>query len=448
MATANFLYRSTRVKAPLILRIRFNKNKKSCYLDCPIKEEVEREYWEKKHFSNSKDVLIKNKQIELSKELLKIEEFILDALKYEESIDAVTKPWLKAQMEYYYNPPERLNQDVSYWIQKIIDEAPFRDNAKGGIGLSKSRVNSYKILLLHFDNFQGGRKIIVEQMDKSLFENFKKYLLAEKNFAPTYALKKIADLKTVCKEARSNGVKASVELSDIKVKQVSPYDDDMDVIPLTLQDIEKIEKADLKRPALINARKWLILGVFTGQRGETLTKRIVEKNFYSYGNGLEIRVTQKKGNKPVRIPVLPRVKKIFEEGLPYSISTQKLRLHFKEIGKIAKIDEMVNGRITEAIEVKGTDKKIRRGIKKMREKYNYIGLHTLRRSFACIHEGKIPREVIMKVTGHKKIETYLQYVNQDRNEHLDVFMDYYNKEEKKSKGNSTLSVVSRKYGVS
>ena len=53
----------------------------------------------------------------------------------------------------------------------------------------------------------------------------------------------------------------------------------------------------------------------------------------------------------------------------------------------------------------------------------------------------------MKVTGHTKIETYLKYVNKDRNEHLDAFLDYYMKEEQKAQKESQLSVVGKKTKV-
>lgn len=440
MATVNFLYRSTRPETTLTLRLRFRKENKSLHVEAATKFVVGKDFWANR-LKKTNNQLLKNERIVVLGKLLKIENFIVDALK-SIKISEINKEWLKTQIEYYYNPPDELNETVSFWIQKIIDDAPYRNNSKGGVGLSKSRVDSYKQLLLHFNNFQGKNIYAISQMNKQMFDEFKKYLLGEKNFSSTYSLKKLADLKTVCKEARSNGVVASTELSDLKIRQVSPYDDDMDVISLTIDDIEKIEEAELESVALINARKWLILGVFTGQRGNSLISRVVEENFHKYGSDLEIRIKQKKGNKSVRIPVLPRVKKIYENGLPYPISTQKLRKHFKSIGELAKINNMIMGRVTEA--VGEGENKVRRGVKKLRPKFEYIGMHTLRRSFACLHYGKLPTPLIMKITGHKKEATFIQYLNQDGDEHLDAFLDYYKKKEEKSKGETNLTIVKKK----
>jgi len=441
MASTKIMYRSKKSEAPLILKLRFNRNKKSFTIDAPINLVVEKGYWEKVHFSKPKDVLITNKQFEINQELLLLEKHISTAISNED-VENLDKSWLVNKIELYYNPKEAVSETVACCIQKIIDDAPYRDNAKGGIGLSKSRVNSYKQLLFHFNKFQGGKKYKIGEVNKKVIDEFRIFLLGKKKFSATYSAKKLSDLKAVCRNAEVNGMSISPEINRIKTKQISPYDDDMNVIPLTIEDINKIEEVKLTREALINARKWLILGVFTGQRGEDLTTRIQKRNFHVYGSGLEIRVTQKKGNKSVRIPVLPKVREIYEQGMPYTVSTQKLRKHFKDIGELAGIDELIMGRVTETVEQDG--KKFRRGIKKLRPKYKYIGLHTLRRSFACIHYGKLPTPIIMKITGHKKESTFLQYVNQDGDDHLDVFLDYYKLQGQKDRKESQLSVVSKK----
>ena len=76
----------------------------------------------------------------------------------------------------------------------------------------------------------------------------------KKNYSPTYTFKKLSDLKTVCKDARANGIETSNELTDIKTKQLSAYEGDMDVIYLNLEEIEKIEKATLLRESHIRSK--------------------------------------------------------------------------------------------------------------------------------------------------------------------------------------------------
>jgi len=78
---------------------------------------------------------------------------------------------------------------------------------------------------------------------------------------------------------------------------------------------------------------------------------------------------------------------------------------------------MVMGRIQ--------DRDTKRGVKKMRPKHNYISTHIGRRTFANIHYGKLPTPLIMRVTGHSKESTFLSYINQSDNSHIDTFLDYY-----------------------
>ncbi len=367
----------------------------------------------------------------LSTQLKKLETFVFDKLNNTSSQGVeVSGDWLTHNIDLYFGRIADNNKSelVADNIQHIINTAHTRDNGKNGIGLSKCRVNSYKRLKTLFNEFQDNNNFKIKELDQSLFDSFKAWLLDTKSFAPTYALKKLSDLKAVCKDARKNGIETSTQINDIKTKQVSAYDDDMDVIILTPHEIEKVENTELPSKALINARKWLILACYTGQRGEDLTTRIKESNFEQYGNDLIIKITQQKGNKAVIIPVLPKVKEIFENEMPYIVSTQKLNKHFKTIGELAKIDTPTMGRIIEATKTKG-----KRGIKKLRPKYKYISTHIGRRTFASNHYGKIPTPIIMRVTNHSKESTFLTYINQTDNSHIDTFLDFYKAKEKTEK---------------
>jgi len=436
MATINFLYRSTKDKAPLTLRLLYTNDGKNFVFATKTKFIIEKEYW-KRHYKGTKDAKIKNKQVEVNLKLQEIENYILDVFN-KADIKTVTKDWLIYQMGLFYNPPKKNKKSdlLIDAIQSIINEAHLRDNGKGGIGLGQCRINAYKRLKVLFTKFQDKKTYKVKELDKRVFDNFKKWLIDDNKYSAGYSLKKVSDLKTVCKDARSNGIETSSELEDIKTKQVSAYDDDMNVITLTEDELYKIESVDLDREALINARKWLVLACYTGQRGKALTTRINKENFSTYGSDLVIKIKQKKGNKSVIIPVLPKVKEIYEDGLPYTISLTKLNKHFKELGKLAGLNNLVMGRISEKDE-QGRN----RGVKKLRPKYKYISTHIGRRSFASNHYGKIPTPIIMKVTGHSKESTFLTYINQSDDSHIETFLDFYKTKELKEQKKTQLKIV-------
>lgn len=70
MATINFLYRSNREKAPLTLRLLHRNEDKDFTFSCKIEFEVEKSYW-KNHKKNTRNVTLKNKQVEVNNELKK-----------------------------------------------------------------------------------------------------------------------------------------------------------------------------------------------------------------------------------------------------------------------------------------------------------------------------------------------------------------------------------------
>lgn len=421
MATIKYSIQSKTDSANIFLRLSLTRNK---YIKRKTNLMVKSKEWSvKTGFPKQNNPINKN----LTSDLKRLETFVLQELN-KANIDAVevSGDWLHETIETFFGRSKNTEKSelVIDNIQYIIDTAHTRENGKKGIGLGQCRINGYKRLKELFIEFQGKKNYIVKDLNQNMFDKFRTWLLNEKNYAPTYSYKKCVDLKSVCKDARKNGVEVSYDLTDIRTKQVSAYDDDMDVIILTPDELEKIEKAKLSTNALENARKWLLLACYTGQRGNDLTTRIHEKNFEQYGNDLIIRIKQQKGNKTVIIPVLPKVREVYENGMPYIVAIQNLNKYFKEIGKLAGIDEMVMGRKQE---------KGKRGVKKLRPKYEYISTHIGRRSFASNHYGKIPTPIIMAVTGHSKESTFLTYINQTDNSHVDTFLDFYKAKEKTEK---------------
>lgn len=434
MATVRLIYRSKKKRSQLTLRLRYSNNGNSFAIDAKIKEIVEREYWENKHFEKlSRDPINQNRQVDLNNKLQPLKNFVLERF-YSANIAEVDKRWLSHILNQYYKPVEKeiIDERAVYWIDYMIKTASTRPNAKGGIGLSRSRINSYKNLQKIFIKYQGSSQILIKELSKEWFEGFRKWLFESEGYSLTYVNKKISDLKTICKEAKTK-VEIAPDIDLVKSPRGTAYDHDMDVIYLTFEDLSKIENVELNSAALENARKYLILSCYTGQRGKDLIDRIVAENFKKRGDHFVIRFIQKKVNKAVTIPVLPKVLEIYKNGLPYRVSIQKLNKHFKTICQKAEINEMVMGRLR--------DRKTGKGIKKLRPKWQYIGTHSGRRSFASNHYGELPTPIIMAVTGHKKESSFLTYLNRDNEDHIDMFMDYYAKMNLKAKKQSNLTIV-------
>ncbi len=443
MATVTFLYRSVKSKANLSLRFLYRDNKTpSTVLDRKTKEpkqkpytdfvlnsktkiEISKEYWNQKNKRNA-SAEIKNQKLIIDAELNKIETHLLNSFNRDIEVLQINKEWLEKELESYYNPKKLPVEAyyLKYWIDHIINTAHKRTNAKKGIGLSPNTIKGYKGLKNVINRYQTLENTKVLSLTVKWFEDFFEWLKFTENYSHNTAVNKITILKSVINTS-SKKIEVPKNLNDLEIKAVDTYDDDTDVVALTIKELEIIETVKLESLSLINARKWLLLSCWTGQRGTALINRVIKENFKKKGNGYTIEVKQIKGGKKVIIPVLPKTEEIYRTGLPYKVSNQKLNKHFKKICKLAGLDEMIMG--------KKKDEKTNRNVKKLRPKYEYISLHTGRRSFATNHFGKLPNEAIMKVTGHTKLATFMKYVQRENDEHVNKFNELYVKDKKEIK---------------
>ena len=123
MATINFLYRSTKDEANLILRLLFRHDGKDNVLAVNTKYSVSKHYWTKQHdIKKPKELAVVNKQHEVVEELNKVEKYVLTAFN-SVNIGIVNKQWLQNQIDLYYNPPippEQLPNDLIGYFSKYL----------------------------------------------------------------------------------------------------------------------------------------------------------------------------------------------------------------------------------------------------------------------------------------------------------------------------------------
>ena len=355
----------------------------------------------------------------LSTTLQKLHTAILEQLNISQSKgETINGDWLQYQIDLYFNRIQKENTFSDLLtdnIQRIIDTAQRRKNGKGGIGLSKSRINSYKTLLKSVKEYEKRKRIKLKIKDIDLrFKNNFITFLEKENYSLSYSQKKISDIKTVCLDAQKIGIETSSQLSE--VTGIKPKNDYINY--LTPDELQQIENTQFKSKALQNAKKWLLLGAMIGQRGNDLLN-ITNENIINKGNYRFIEIIQQKGNKPIYIPIYPQLDEFIKtNGLPYKISIQKFNQYLKEILKIAGIDTIVEG-------YKFNPKTKRKELGKY-SKYEIIASHDLRRTFATNYYGTLPTPLIMEVTGHANEKTFLNYIGKseiDRAIQLAKFME-------------------------
>jgi len=431
MATVKFQLLSESENAPIYLRLSVNRNNSP---RAKTGLHIAPKNWSTSNYPKTNTSTNKK----LKSDLQKLETYILDEVNNANTTGKqINISWLKHNINLFFGRISETTQSdlLIDAIQSVIDEAPTRKNGKGGIGLSKSRLNSYTSLKNIINEYQKHNTLKVKDVNLKFAKDFLKYLLNTKNYQKSYALKKIADLKTVCNDASFYGIETSTQLKKIDSTKTK----NENILYLNPKELQAIEDVVLLNDALKNARKWLLLGCNIGQRGGDLLN-LNETNFINR-NGLEvIELKQQKTDKNVTIPVLEKTKKIIKSGLPYKISIQKFNKHIKEICRIAEINELINdSKITVIAEGKGNKQK--RKVNGLYPKWELMASHVCRRSFASNLYGILPTPLIMSITSHSSEKMLLNYIGKDSLDFAQQIADFYTLQAIKSKKEPQLNII-------
>lgn len=379
---------------------------------------------------------VENKNI--TTDLIDLKSFLLKKINHASSNGVeVTKDWLKYNVDLFFkriteNSESDLLTDA---IQRIIDEAPTRKNAKDNLGLSKSRINSYKSLLSIITEYQKQQPLKVLDVDVKFSKNFLNYLLNTKQYGKSTALKKLADLKTVCNDAEFYGIKTNPQYK--KIQSSKPNNEN--ILFLSLTELEAIQSTVILNEALKNARKWLLLGCNIGQRVSDLLE-LNESNFVTRNNLEVIELKQQKTGKNVTIPVLDEIKEILKEGLPYKISAQKFNKYIKDVCQLAEINAPTKGTKLKVLE-KGKGNKEKRKVTGIYPKWQLMASHVCRRSFCSNLYGVLPTPLIMSISAHSSEKMLLNYIGKDSLDYAQQIADFYTLQSLKKEKKPLLKVI-------
>jgi integrase len=402
MATVNFLYRSTKEKSNLNIRLLYRHNNKDYVFGAKTKVEVSKYYWSKQHKKNSKDIEVTNLQTEINNELNKIENHVLKAFN-SVNLKSINKDWLTSQIDYYYNPQAENKEAPKDLINYIDFYIEYRKNETTKSTLKKIKV--VKQLLIRFEAY---RKAII--LIKDINDNFKNEFVnycKSQLYAQNTIQRAFVFIKTFCKHAKFNGIETHHQLDGLKVERQK-----VDKIYLTFEDLTKIENISKEKltDSLENAKDWLIISVYSGQRISDFMRFTKEQIRIEDGKHL-IEFTQQKTSKNMTVPLLPKVLEVLNKrngNFPYRISDQKYNDFIKTVCELAEINQPTKG--SKMIETEKGSKIFRKqsGIYK---KHELVTSHIGRRSFATNFYGKkIPTSLLINITGHSTEAMFLNYI--------------------------------------
>ena len=335
----------------------------------------------------------KNKALDSVKQQIELLEIkIIDSLNNRKETDIVNSKWLTRA------------------VQPRLADKTFLENFEEYAGVKLKNKSKYTVLNLQtcintFKKFQEQTNTVFYL--KSINKEFKKEFIdwCEKQGYSQRTLKLfLTKIKGVCYHFELEGEIISPYVKHLTKDIVTKKKNE---IFLTIQEIETIKKLKLENKYLDNARDWLVLSFYLGQRyGDYI--RLTKKNIHNDGT---IRLTQQKTDANVTIAITPSEQAIIDKyngGFPEPTSNSILNRRFKRICKIAGIDEMIP-----TVQNKGR----KNGNKSMateKPKYELVSTHIGRRSFVTHFYGKMATADIMRQTGHKTEKIFFEYLNEAR----------------------------------
>ena len=330
-----------------------------------------------------------------------------------------TRVWLESEIDRCFKRPVLLNTaELNYHIQQYIETADMRRvRSTGSIGLSYNTIRSYCLFQKIIKEFQeySGSIIYLETIDKSMVDRLTQWLLKTKKYSVNNAGHQLKQLKTICKEAERNGYKTNPFVTHIE--SFKRRSSERLIHTFNFNEISTLKKLKGLNIQQDNARKWMLIGCFIGQRVSDLLA-IKPTQIRKAKHGLYLDILQKKTNKHVTIGIGDLdVVHILESEFPYAISAIEFNRLIKEVSKVAGFTEQRQGY--------KQNPNTRRKEMGIFPKYELMCAHDLRRSFATNYFGKVETPILMSITGHSKESTFLHYigVNPNKDAIADVFME-------------------------
>ncbi len=349
----------------------------------------------------------------------------------------ITGDWLQWQIDNIQGKRKKTDADrLSNYIQIYMDKLKYKVFAGGKTGVVHNTYQKYTTLKSKIESFEKykKKKYFVKDVGLTFANELAMYFFDIEKLSKNSAGRYLKYLKTVCTDAKNNGFTAHPQLNQIK-----GFSEKAAKVVLTIPELEKIENTTYERESLENAKDWLIIGCYIGQRVSDLLP-LTDENI-TVRNGIElIELTQQKTGKRVAIPLHPKVKTTLNKRngkFPYHIPDQKFNKHIKDICELAEIDEPTKGGKMV------TDEKTKMTRKQFGyfPKYELITTHVCRRSFATNFYGEIPTSLLKSITGHATEEQFLEYIGKNQNDYAIQLAEYWSKESLKAKKEPQMTLI-------
>ena len=394
MANAKFYLKDKNSNNETLILMFFNYNNK--VFKYSTKTSIEPRNW------NNKTCRVKQQSshsLELNKQINKIADSIINIYHRIKTNDRViNNKILKEQLDVSLNRQDK--EDFFAYMKLYIEQKnELRDTTK----------RDYLQTFATLKEFERNTSYVVsfETITLDFYNRLQKYMIKDLDHSLNTFGKRIKTIKSIMNYATEIGVNKNLEYQKKSFKVLSVK---TNRIYLTKKEINKLKELNLSG-AQAKTRDAFVLMCYLGLRFSDYIKI----NHNNISNGF-LDITMHKTGERVSIPIHPYALEIIE-GYNYilpQLSNTKLNKMIKKVCEYANIDDEV----------------VDRGV--VSKKYELVTCHTARRSFATNgYLSDVPIRDLMRITGHKKENTFLNYVQVKREVKLSRILEIYPTELKK-----------------
>ena len=388
MANARFYLKEKNTNNETLILMFFNYNNK--VFKYSTKTSIHPRNW------NNKICRVKKQSshsLELNKQINNIENSIMKIyLRMKTNDRVVNNKVLKEQLDISLNREEK--EDFFDYIKLYIEQKS---------ELKKTTKSDYLQTYNTLKKFEKQSSYIVsfDSITLDFYNRFKKFIINDLDHSINTFGKRIKTIKSIMNYATEIGINKNLayQKSAFKVLNEKPKR-----IYLTKDEITILKELNLS-DSLENARDAFLLMCYLGLRFSDYHK--INQN--SISNGF-LDIIMHKTDESISIPIHPYALEIIKKYNYVLPKTSNGRLN-KMIKKVCNYAEIDNDVID-----KGEIKK----------KYQLVTCHTARRSFATNgYLSDVPVRDLMRIIGHKKESTFLDYVQVKREVKLSRILEIY-----------------------
>ena len=321
--------------------------------------------------------------------------------------------------------PKTTNENlrVYEYVEQFIEKAP-------NLNLKKGTITSYFGLLEKIAQYEKEKKINLtfSGLTESIYLDFMSFVKARgyylqnkrHDYCKNTMWKLNKNFKKFLKEAEKEGISIAMNPRSENIRQSTENTDTVYNDLNELNAIYNLNLEEMGRKDLEKTRDLFILSSFSGLRYSDTKKlnEITLETVLIAGQAKEImRIKTQKTGESVILPLFKPVKDLWIKyggKFPNSPHNQKFNEDIKTIGKLAGIDYDVTIGKTRNGTVKNETKK----------KYELMVTHTGRRNCVTnLYLIGVPENTLMKITGHRKVESFRTYIRCSDVQHIGLMYE-------------------------